>query len=153
MIVFRPFKVSQRLHFEKRHQERQGGFRSLILIGPLRMQSVPATAGHRIVKWKLQIIVAEEPVESRPRLHAPPFLIGDAVGLQTSRYRSRGFDWLLIEARFLFTLPVETLRSNRNKVILGLAMLLFHQPIERFETIGDHSIVGARRPNNQQRLR
>ena len=59
----------QRAHFQQCHQERQRGFRSLILIGAVGMQAVPATAGFRIVKRKLEIVVAQEPVERRPGLH------------------------------------------------------------------------------------
>ena len=71
----------QRAHFEQCHQERQRGFRSLILIGAVGMQAVPATAGFGIVKRKLQIVVAQEPVEGRPGFTAPAIVSGYAVSL------------------------------------------------------------------------
>ncbi len=105
--------VLQRAHFEQRHQERQRGFRSLILVGAVGMQAVPATAGFGIVKRKLQIVVAQEPVESRPGFAAPAIVSGHAVSLQTGGHRAGGFNRLLIEASLFSALAIKPLRADR----------------------------------------
>ena len=105
------------------------------------MQAVAAASGDRIIKRKLQVIVAEEPVESRPGFDASATLPSDAVRLQTGRDRASGFKRLLVEAGFLTALAIETLRTDRNKVAVGFAPLQFEQPIERFEARGQHTII------------
>src|SRR5277367_6964760 len=58
-------------HFQKRHQKRQRGLRSLVFVGPVGMQTVPATACSGIVQRDLKIVVSQEPIERGPRLFAP----------------------------------------------------------------------------------
>ena len=117
------------------------------------MQAVPATAGDGIIKRKLQIVVAEKPVESRPRFAAPTAVAGYAVRLQTSGNRAGGFKRLLIEAGLFATLAIEALRTDRNKVAVGFAALHFQQPIQRFQAGGNHAIIRAGRTHQQQGLR
>src|ERR1700686_75061 len=116
------------------------------------MQSVPATAGCGIIKRQLQIVVAEEPVESRPGFAVPAPVSSYAVCLQTRGHRAGSFKGLLVEASFLATLTIKTLRTDRNKVAVGFAALLFQQPIERFEAGGKHTIIRARGTHQQQDL-
>ena len=73
------------------------------------MQPIPASARSRIIQGELQIVVAEEPVESGPRFPLPAPVFGDAVGLQARRYRARGLDGLLVEAGFLSALVIKPL--------------------------------------------
>ena len=105
------------------------------------MQAVPAAAGDGIIKRQLQIVVAEEPVESRPGFAAPAAVASDAVGLQTRRNRAGGFKRLLIETSLLAILAIETLRTDRHKVAVDFAALRLRQPIQRFETGGNHAII------------
>ena len=77
----RLFRYLKRVHFEQCHQERQGGFRSLILIGAVGMQTVPAPARGRIVERKLKIVVSQEPVERGPGIYAPAIVARDPVSL------------------------------------------------------------------------
>ena len=107
------------------------------------MQAVAAAAGDGIIKRKLQIVVAEEPVESRPGFAAPAAVTSYAVGLQTRRDRAGGFKRLLIEAGLLTTLAIEALRTDGHKVAVDFAALRFEQPIQRFETGGNHAIIRA----------
>ena len=109
------------------------------------MQAVPAAAGDGIIKRKLQIVVAKEPVECRPGLAAPAALTGYAIGLETRRNCAGSFNRLLIETGLLSTLAIKALRSDRHKVAVGFATLRFHQPFQCFETGGNHTIIRASR--------
>jgi len=73
------------------------------------MKAVPATAADGIIKRKLQIIFAKEPVESRPGFAAPAVVASYAVRLQARGNRASGFDRLLIETGLFFTLTVKAL--------------------------------------------
>jgi hypothetical protein len=84
----------------------------LILIGAFGMQSVPAAARDGIIKRKLQIVVAQKPVESRPGFVAPAVVAGYAVRFETRRYRASGLNRLLIEARFFTILVIEALATR-----------------------------------------
>src|SRR5579864_7414627 len=105
------------------------------------MQAVPAAAGDRVIKRKLQVVVAEEPVESRPSFVAPAAVASYAVGLQRSRDCAGGFERLLIETSPLTSLAVEALRTDRHKVGIDFATLRFRQPIQRFQASGNHTII------------
>src|SRR5580693_4103565 len=105
----RSMRFWQRADFQQCHQERKGGFGSLVLVGTVGMQAVPAAAGHGIIERKLQIVIAKEPIEGRPSLAAPTAVPGCAVGLQTSGDRASGLKWLLVETSFFFTLAIKTL--------------------------------------------
>src|ERR1700722_14870170 len=111
------------MHFQQCRQKRQRRFRALVLIGAVRMQAVAAAAGDGIIERKLQIVVAEEPVEGRPGFVAPAAVSSNAVCLQARRNRTGSFKRLLIEAGLLATLAIETLRSNRYKVAVDFATL------------------------------
>src|SRR5580692_2934081 len=119
----RAMRFWQRADFQQCHQERKGGFGSLVLVGAVGMQAVPAAAGHGIIERKLQIVIAKEPIEGRPSLAAPTAVPGYAVGLQAGGNRSGGLQRLLIEAGLFTTLAVEALRPDRYKVAIGFAML------------------------------
>jgi hypothetical protein len=76
------------------------------------MQAVSATAGCGIIKRQLQIVFAEEPIESRPRFALPAAITCYTVGLQTRRNRAGSFEWLLIETGLLTILAIEALRTD-----------------------------------------
>src|ERR1039457_7674467 len=116
------------------------------------MQSVPAATGDGIIERNLQIVVAAEPVERRPGFAAPVAVAGCTVRLETRGDRAGGFNRLLIEAGFFTTLAIKALRSYGNKVTAGFATLRFRQPIECFETGGNHTIIRARCAHEQQGL-
>src|ERR1700686_2349800 len=116
------------------------------------MQADPAAPGDGIIKRKLQVIVAEEPVESRPCFGSPAALTSYAVSLQARRDRASRFKRLLIKAGFFTALAIETLRTDRHKVAVVFAPLQFEQPIERFEPRGQHTIIRARGTYQQQCL-
>src|ERR1700738_3166877 len=107
------------------------------------MQAVPAAPGDRIIKRQLQVIVAEEPVESRPGLGAPAALSSYPVSLQTSRDRTCRFKRLLIEAGLLTPLAVEALRTDGHKVGVDFTALRCRQPVQRFQAGRNHPIIGA----------
>src|SRR5271157_1177329 len=112
------------------------------------MQSVPAAASDGVIKRDLQIVVAEKPIESRPRLTAPVAVTRDPVRFETCGNRAGGLNRLLIEARLFTTLVVKALRSDGHKEAAGFAMLCFHKPVERFEPGGNHAIVRAGRAHD-----
>src|SRR5277367_4523807 len=128
-------------HFQKRHQERQRGFRSLIFVGSVRMQSVSATACSGIVQRDLKIVVSKEPIERGPRLFAPAALPSCLIGLQARRNRRARLHRLLIEAGLLRCLGIKALRTNGHKVALYLASLKRHQPVQRLKSRRQHLFV------------
>src|SRR5277367_3986083 len=109
------------------------------------MKAVAASAGFGIVQWKLEVIGAQEPVESRPGLGAPAAVAGYAVSLQTCGNRAGGLDRLLIEAGLFATLAIETLGADGHEVAPDFVTLASHQPIQRFQTGRDHALVPAGR--------
>ena len=116
------------------------------------MQAVPAAACDGIIKRKLQIVVAKEPVECRPGFVAPVAVASYAVRFETRRNRTGGLNRLLIEAGFPPTLVIKALRPDRHKVVVDFAMLCFRQPLQCFETGGNHAIIRASRSHEQHGL-
>src|ERR1700728_5232055 len=114
------------------------------------MKPVAAAAGFGIIERKLEIVVAKEPVESRPGCSAPAPVASHTVSLQTRRNCARGFDRLLIEASLFAILTIETLGTDRYEMAAGFATLRFHQPIERFQAGRNHSLVPTGGAYNDQ---
>src|SRR5579859_2722144 len=117
------------------------------------MQAVPAATSGGIVEGNLKIVVSQEPVESRPCVLAPAALAGCAIGLQTCGDGCTGFHRLLVEARLLRVLRIKTLRSDGYEMAFQLAALNRHQPIQRFESHGNHLIVCSAHSRSDKRLR
>src|SRR5271154_6865402 len=116
------------------------------------MKPVAAAAGDRIIKRNLEIVVAKEPVESRPGFLAPTTIAGYAVGLQTRRYGAGSLKWLLVETRLITILAIKTLRADRHKVAAGFRALHFGEPVQRFEARGDHAIIRGSGTDEQHGL-
>ena len=89
------------------------------------MQAVAAPAGAGIVEGHLQIVVPEEPIESRPRVFAPAALPCCAIGLQESGNGGTGFYGLLVEASLFRFLRVEAVGSDGMDARLGIRILSF----------------------------
>src|SRR5437016_1123909 len=66
-------------HFRQREQEGDGRFRSLVLVHPVNMQSIAASATLRRVELQAKIVPSDEPVESALRLLVPPEIRGGAI--------------------------------------------------------------------------
>src|SRR5208282_372846 len=128
-------------------------FRSLVLIGAIGMKPISASTSGEIVKRNLKIIVAKEPVESRPGFAPPAAITRYTVGLQTRRYGARSLKRLLIETRLVATLAIKTLRPDRYKAAIGFRALRFGEPVHRFEPRGDHAIIRTGRTDDQHGLR
>src|SRR5271169_1910215 len=143
----------QLTHFEKRHQEGQGRFGSLIFISPVGMQAISTSTRGRVVQSNLQVVVAEEPVERRPCRLAPAALPCGTIRLQIGRDGGAGFDRLLIKASLFGFRGVETVRADGNEMAFGLATLHCRQPFERFEPGGYHGFVCAPHSRANQCLR
>src|SRR5205823_10760681 len=109
---------------------------TLVFVRAVGMPANATAARHGIIKRQLKIVVAEEPVESRPGFAAPAAVTRYPICLQTSRNGASGFKWLLIEAGLLAILAIKALRTDRNNVTVGLAPLQFQQPIQRLESRG-----------------
>ena len=116
------------------------------------MQAIATAARRGIIKRQLKIVVAEEPVESRPGFAAPAAVTRYPICLQTSRNGASGFKWLLIEAGLLAILAIKPLRTNWDKVAVGFAPLHFQQPLQRFESSGNHALIRASCANQQHGL-
>ena len=129
------------------------GFRSLILIGAVGMQAVPATAGFRIVERKLQIVIAQEPVESRPGLSAPAIVSRSRDRPVNKRTPRRRLQWVADRTEPVHSpSAIKPLRADRHKVAVHRATLRFHKPIQRIESGGNHAFVPASRPHEQHGL-
>ena len=94
------------------------------------MQTVSAAAAYGVIKRKLQVVVAQEPVECRTGFATPASIASDAIRLQTRGNRACGFNRLLIESGFFTTLAIKALRSDRHEMAIDLAPLLCQQPIQ-----------------------
>src|ERR1700674_5991178 len=73
-LVLRPVGFFQLAHFQERHQKRQRRLRTLIFIGPVRMEAVSTAAGGGIVERNLKIVISQEADECGPRLFPPTAL-------------------------------------------------------------------------------
>ncbi len=91
-------------------------FRTLILVGAIGVQAVPATAGRRVIHGQIQVVAPAEPIEGAAGFFAPARVPGDSLCFEAGGHRSLGLDGLLIEARTLAALPIETVRADRDKV-------------------------------------
>src|ERR1039458_7456780 len=131
------------MHLKECHQERKRRFRSLIFIHTLWMKPVSASACGRIVKRRLQIVLAQKPPESPPRFLKPPTLFRQPAYLQASRNRSASLHWLLIEARLLTTLGKKSAGANGHKNLLVVPVLRRHQPFQRLHPGINHAAVIA----------
>src|SRR6266536_5117091 len=84
-------------HFSQREQKRERGFRSLVLIDAIHVQTIPATAGVRGIKFQAEIVPAQKPIEGALSLFVPPLVGSCAVGFKTCGHHGLGLDGLLIE--------------------------------------------------------
>src|SRR6185295_13384455 len=74
-------RVLRELHFGTGQQEGERGFRPLISVDPVHVQSITAAAGSRGVEFESEIVPAEEPVEGAMCLIVPTGVIGRLEGL------------------------------------------------------------------------
>src|ERR1035441_1615418 len=77
--------VLRQPQFRKRQQERQRGFRALVAVDPVDVQSVATTAGPRRVEFQSEIVRADEPVKRTLGLFVPPGIGRRPIGFQTGR--------------------------------------------------------------------
>ena len=73
-------------------------FRSLILVYPIRMQGVAASARGRIIEWLPKIVASQKPLKAAARSPVPGPVSSQRVGFQTGGNHGVGFQRLLIEA-------------------------------------------------------
>ena len=125
--------VSDGGHFREGDLEGECGLSSLVFIGPVVMQTVPATAGQGIVKGNAEIVAPEKPTESTLRLTPPEFIASDAEGVQTGGNHGLGLDWLLVEFRTMAVFPVESVVADRSEVP-NRGLLLDDEPAKTFES-------------------
>ena len=91
-------------------------FRTLILVGAIGVQAVPATASRRVIHGQIQVVAPAEPIEGPAGFFAPARVPGDSVRFEAGGHRGLGLDGLLIETGTLATLPIEAVRSDRYKM-------------------------------------
>ena len=100
--------VMRRTHFQEGEQEAQAGFRALIFVDSIRMQSVTATARHGVVEHAFQLILTDEPVEGPPGPLGPDRVASTVLGLEARRNHPTGLDGLLVEYRLQASPNVES---------------------------------------------
>ena len=144
--------VLRQLHLRQRKQECQRGFRSLVPVDPIHMQSIAAAAGLGRVEFQSEIVPADEPVEGALRLLVPPDVRCGAIGFQTGRDRGLRFDGLLVEIGARAAAAVEAVAANRPEVAL-LGHLQFGQPAQGFEAALEHRRLSGRVSAHDQRVR
>ena len=141
------------LHLQKCHQKRQGRLCSLILIGPVSMEPIsqpPVVASYN----EVQIVVSQEPIESRPCLSKPTI-----ISCRTTRFEASGdgcasFDRLLIKAEPCRLTRDRSRASDRNEVALHAATLLgLPATRARLQTCGEPLLVGTSSACQQQCVR
>src|SRR5665811_844641 len=103
-------------HLEQGRQEGQRRFGALVLVRPVGMQAVAATAAGRIVERQAQVLPTQEPLESGRRLAVPALVVGHRICLEASRNGGGGFERLLVEARLLATLLVPAVGTDRHEM-------------------------------------
>ena len=141
------------LHIEERHEEGDGGFRSLIFVHAIRMKAISAASGDCVVERDLQVVLSEKPAKGRPRFVEPELLAGDLVRLETGSDGRAGLDRLLIEARLLASLGIKTSGADGHEDMGIVAMLLGQQPAERLAPDLDHPLILAAPSGEQECLR
>jgi len=98
-------------HFRLRQQKSQRGFRTLVLVAPVRVQPIAAAAALAGVEFQPQIVPAKEPVEGPLRLSVPPWVGRGTVCFQARRNRGLRLDRLLVELRACAVAPIESIAS------------------------------------------
>src|SRR5579862_1421894 len=120
------------LRIKQRHQERERGFRSLVLVDAIRMKSVFASACLGIVERHSEIVLAEEPIEYATGFNPPALLTRHLVCHKTSGDRGAGFNRLLIEARSLLAFAEDAVRAYGHKYLTVRPVLGIEKPLQRF---------------------
>src|SRR5882672_10456591 len=106
------------------------------------MQTIATATSGEIEQRKLQIVLTQKPIESRPGLSAPTAVPGHSIGLQACGDCACRFHRLLIEARLLTTFGIKAVGPNRCEMTIAPAVLHAHEPVQRFEPGRDHPPVG-----------
>lgn len=130
-------RILRQTHFRKGKEEGERRFRSLVLIGPIDVQTVAAAAGLRVEERNSQVIAAEKPVKCPPRFPQPEFVSGCAMGLEACAEHGVRLDGLLIESRRRFSAFPKAIGANRSKVA-EFSGLILHQPVEGLEAGFQH---------------
>ena len=91
-------------------------------------------------KRRVQIVIAEKPAEDTIRLLRAMALLRQLVSFKARGDRGASFDWLLIKARFFFTLD-DKIRWSRSdtKISRLVAVLLGDKPLKRIDSSFNHS--------------
>jgi hypothetical protein len=116
--------------FCKSQQIRECGFRTLVLIGPVEMKSICATAGSRIYQCRPEIVFTQEPPERAHRLSGPVRTIAYPRSRKAGRNRCARLDWLLVKRFGELTDPAETVGANRPEMSCR-RRLKRHEPTQR----------------------
>ena len=133
------------VHFSKREEKGKRGFRALILIYAVNMQSVSATARLSVVERNAQIVSTLKPFKSLGGLSQPVAIAGSLVSFHARANGRMCLDRLLVEGgRLLAALP-KAIGTNRPKVSFRRELVL-EKPTERFETDFKRSGCPAQRP-------
>ena len=119
-------------YLHKTKEVRQRRFRTLVLIGSIRMQSIRATARLGIDQRCLQVVFAQKPSE---RAHRPCWPLRSAM--RPARSEAGGnrccrLHGLLVERFRFLTGPAEALGANRSEASLGRD-LKRHEPAQRLQ--------------------
>src|SRR6185436_9870828 len=101
----------------------------------------------------LQIVLAHEPVESRPGLREPTILARRPVSFEAGGHRTPGFQRLLVKAGLCLSSTIEALRADTDKMGILRGMLGLAQPVERSEPGRHHRSIGTVTASSQHRLR
>src|ERR1051326_1555757 len=91
------YHVLRQPHFGEGKQKGQRGFRALISIHPIHMQSVSAAAAVGRIQLQSEVVPPDKPIEGTSCLLVPPGVGCGAIRLQAGRDHGLRLDWLLVE--------------------------------------------------------
>src|SRR6187397_1902379 len=113
----------------------EGRLCALVLVRPIRMQTITAATCRGIVDWQVQVVSPQKPFEGTAGFLVPSFFSGSLVSFQTGRDHGMWFDRLLIKAGPFASLRIKTVRTDGDEMLsLCVCMLDFGDPAERFQT-------------------
>jgi hypothetical protein len=89
---------------------------TLVFIRSIRVQTVPATAGGRVVYRQVQVVATEKPFKGAARFPVPAFVPRDAMSFEAGGNHRLCLNGLLIEAGTLTATVIKTIGADGNKV-------------------------------------
>ncbi len=89
----------------------------MILVRPVRMQTIAAAACRWVVDREVQVVASEKPLKGAAGFLVPAFFSGDPVGFQAGRDHRLRLHRLLIEAGAFAALLIKAIGADGDKML------------------------------------